>query len=337
VNYSYDDADRPGTAIDGSNGITYATGLQTSPGGTCIANVTCYTPQGTFYALSIGQTSSFSGLNLTHIYNSRLQPQEFKASSPGGNAIDISYSFVDPANSHNAGHVFSITNNLDSTRSQTFSYDQLNRITGALTASTYSTSPSHCWGEAYGLDSWGNLQSISATSVSGYSGCSQESGFSTTADGNNHLGSFGYDAAGNATSDGTFSYNWDAESELKSAGGVNYLYDGDGRRVAKVGSKLYWYGAGGDILAETDTSGNTTAEYIFFGGKRVAMLPAGSSAQFYVEDLLGTSRVLTTNTGVVCYDADFYPYGGERARLHQLLPAELQVRGQGARRRKRQR
>jgi RHS repeat-associated protein len=93
---------------------------------------------------------------------------------------------------------------------------------------------------------------------------------------------------------------------------TKYAYDGDGRRVAKVGSKLYWYGSGGDILAETNTSGTTTAEYIFFGGKRVAMLPAGSSAQFYVEDLLGTSRVMTTNTGVVCYDADFYPYGGER-------------------------
>jgi RHS repeat-associated protein len=34
---------------------------------------------------------------------------------------------------------------------------------------------------------------------------------------------------------------------------------------------------------------------------------------YYVEDLLGTSRVITTNTGVVCYDADFYPFGGERA------------------------
>jgi len=80
-----------------------------------------------------------------------------------------------------------------------------------------------------------------------------------------------------------------------------------------LGSKLYWYGAGGEVLGETDANGNTTAEYIFFGGKRVAMLPAGGSAQFYIEDLLGTSRVMTTNTGVVCYDADFYPYGGERA------------------------
>ena len=42
------------------------------------------------------------------------------------------------------------------------------------------------------------------------------------------------------------------------------------------------------------------------------MLPAGGNPIYYVEDLLGTSRVITTNTGVVCYDADFYPFGGER-------------------------
>ncbi len=300
--------------------------------------------------------------------------------------------------------------------------------------------------------------------------CAAESGFSTTADGNNHLPLFSYDSSGNTQSDGTIGYTWDGESQLKSAtnGGTttNYTYDGEGRRVSKVGSKLYWYGSCSDILAETDASGNTTAEYIFFGGKRIAMLPGnaisnggfeqglsgwtpwgtgitaqlitnpttchsgsnclqlsnstggisgdsdsqqvpvtngqtvtfggwiyqqsgadcvngsaswlmGAYAQnglnyvqaqpcytspgwhyqtatytitytdcpcyvtlytqlwtsaglgtnvalfddgfitlsqpnYYVEDLLGTSRVITTNTGVVCYDADFYPFGGER-------------------------
>src|SRR5213082_3800239 len=89
----------------------------------------------------------------------------------------------------------------------------------------------------------------------------------------------------------------------------------------KSTAKLYWYGSGGDILAETDACGNTTAEYIFFGGKRIAMIPwSGASCSstvvgnpiYYVEDLLGTSRVITDASGVVCYDADFYPYGGER-------------------------
>ncbi|PYT95265.1 MAG: hypothetical protein DMG36_02720 [Acidobacteria bacterium] len=40
---------------------------------------------------------------------------------------------------------------------------------------------------------------------------------------------------------------------------------------------------------------------------------AGTTPIYYVEDLLGTSRVITDASGVVCYDADFYPYGGERA------------------------
>jgi RHS repeat-associated protein len=288
-----------------------ANDFQTAPAG-CLAGKVCYTPQGTFYALSIGQTSSFTGLNLTHSYNSRLQPNEFKASSSGGNAVDITYGFVDPVTTHNSGHVYSVTNNLDSTRSQTFTYDQLNRITSALTTSTHASSPTHCWGETYSLDSWGNLQSIAATTNSNYTGCSQESGFSAAADGNNHLTGFSYDLSGNTQNDGTNSYTWDAESQLKTATGVTYAYDGDGRRVSKSSGKLYWYGSGGDILAETDASGNATAEYIFFGGKRLAMLPTGSDPIYYVEDLLGTSRVITNNTGVVCYDADFYPFGGER-------------------------
>jgi RHS repeat-associated protein len=312
VNYTFDAADRPSTAVDGSNGITYANDFQSAPTG-CLTGKVCYTPQGSFYALSIGQTASFTGLNLTHTYNNRLQPNEFRASSTGGSAIDISYGFVDPVTTHNAGHVYSITNNLDTTRSQNFTYDQLNRITSALTTSTHATSPAHCWGETYTLDAWANLNSIAATTNSNYTGCTQESGFATTADGNNHLPAFSYDSSGNTQNDGTVAYTWDAESQLKSAGGVNYAYEGSGRRVSKSNGKLYWYGSGGNILAETDASGNTTAEYIFFGGKRVAMLPASSTPIYYVEDLLGTSRVTTTNTGVVCYDADFYPYGGERS------------------------
>jgi RHS repeat-associated protein len=337
VNYTFDAANRPSTAIDGSNGITYATGFKTSPGGTCIANVTCYTPQGTFYALSIGQSTAFTnGLNLTHIYNSRLQPQEFKASSSGGNAMDISYSFVDSSN-HNAGHVYAITNNIDGTRSQTFSYDQLNRITAAQTTSTFATSPSHCWGESYNPDAWGNLQSLAGGS-SQYTGCTYETGFTKTADGNNHLSGFSYDASGNTATDGYNSYTWDAESQLKVTAGSTYLYDGDGRRVAKANTatppvpyKLYWYGSGGEILAETDGAGNTNNssfnEYTFFGGQRVAMITNSGNPTYYVEDLLGTSRVITSNTGVVCYDADFYPFGGERTPYTNTCPQNYKFEG----------
>ncbi len=59
----------------------------------------------------------------------------------------------------------------------------------------------------------------------------------------------------------------------------------------------------GVILGEWDVTGS---------GQNYSVTIPSSSILYYGEDLLGTSRVITTNTGVVCYDADFYPYGGER-------------------------
>jgi RHS repeat-associated protein len=78
------------------------------------------------------------------------------------------------------------------------------------------------------------------------------------------------------------------------------------------GNKLYWYGSGGEILSETDASGNTLNEYIFFGGKRVAQVPASGGPLYYAEDMLGSSRVMVQSNGTLCFDADFTPFGGER-------------------------
>ena len=311
INYSYDSAGRPSSATDGSSGITYATDFQTPPANTnCVARMVCYTPQGSFYALSIGQSTSFTGFNINHTFNTRLQPIEFKASSTGGNAIDITYSFVDPTSSKDAGHVNSITNSLNPSRSQSFTYDQLNRI---KTAGTSATTGQYCWGYDYSssYDAWGNLQSQPGAAA--YTGCSETIPPAMTADGNNHLSGLTYDASGNTLTDGANTYTWNAESQMKTAAGVTYAYDGDGRRVSKSNGKLYWYGSGSEILAETDASGNTTNEYIFFGGQRIATLPAGSAPLYYAEDFLGSSRVMVTSTGIVCYDADFTPFGGERA------------------------
>jgi RHS repeat-associated protein len=113
--------------------------------------------------------------------------------------------------------------------------------------------------------------------------------------------------------DGTNTYVWNAESQITKAAGVNYTYDGDGDRVQKSNGKIYWYGAGSEILDESDASGNITDEYVFFGGKRIAhRVVSGNAIYYYAEDFLGSSRVMTTSTGTVCYDADFYPFGGER-------------------------
>ncbi len=53
---------------------------------------------------------------------------------------------------------------------------------------------------------------------------------------------------------------------------------------------------------------------VFFGGKRVAMRNVSSgNIYYYEEDMLGSSRTMVqAGQTSVCYDADFYPFGGER-------------------------
>jgi len=63
---------------------------------------------------------------------------------------------------------------------------------------------------------------------------------------------FSYDTSGNMLNDGAHTYGYNAESEIKSAAGVNYTYDGDGNRIEKSSGKAYWYGAGTEILDESD-------------------------------------------------------------------------------------
>jgi RHS repeat-associated protein len=229
--------------------------------------------------------------------------------TPAGNILDLKYNYNSSSQTDN-GNVMGITNNRDTTRSQSFAYDQVNRIS---TAQTSSTSGSNCWGETYGYDQWANLTNIGA--VSGYSGCTQES-LSVSAGTNNQLTATGYtyDALGNMLTDASNTYVFNAESEIKTAASVNYTYDGDGDRVEKSNGKIYWYGAGTEILDESDASGNFTDEYVFFAGKRIAHRSVSSNTiYYYAEDLLGTSRTLVqAGQTSLCYDADFYPFGGER-------------------------
>ncbi len=78
------------------------------------------------------------------------------------------------------------------------------------------------------------------------------------------------------------------------------------------------YTSGGEVLDETDLSGNLTSEYVFFGGARIARRDASGNVFYYLADHLGSSRVMAEipsgqTTATLCYDADFYPFGGERA------------------------
>ena len=323
ITYVTDSAGRPSSAEDVPNNIFYTQG-------TCTNGVSslgaCYAPQGAIASANIGPTGGSTWLNLAISYTNRLQPSRIQYYNQTGSLMLLQYNFVD-ASSHNNGNVMGITNLVDSTRSQQFTYDQLNRLLTAETTSTYSTSPTHCWGEAYVYDNstttpgeFGNLTNINVPSTA-YNGCQIESSLSLVANAANQITTFSYDASGNTLNDTHNSYTWNAESEIQTAPGVTYTYDGDGDRLQKSSSKIYWYGAGTEILDESDSSGNITDEYVYFGGKRVAhRVVSGNSIYYYGEDFLGTSRQIFTSASAICYDADFYPFGGERAYTTTCTP-----------------
>jgi RHS repeat-associated protein len=310
ITYTPDSAGRPSVAKDVANSVNYVTG--TCANGAA-GNGACYAPSG-----ALAQLQNGANLVTTYIYNQRFQPCWIYATtgtalaastlctgtdSTPGNILDMKYSFNVGASDN--GNVIGITNNRDTTRSQTFAYDQVNRI---ATGGTNSGCGANCWSLGFTYDQWANLTTAAATGSATPLTLSVNSNNRITTSG------FTYDASGNLTADVTSGYVWNAESEIKTAAGVNYTYDGDGNRVQKSNGKIYWYGAGTEILDESDASGNFTDEYVFFGGKRVAHRSVSSGNIFYyTEDMLGSSRaILQSGQTSVCYDADFYPYGGEK-------------------------
>jgi hypothetical protein len=100
-----------------------------------------------------------------------------------------------------------------------------------------------------------------------------------------------------------------------------YTYDGDGNRLQKSSGKIYWYGAGSEVLDESDSSDNISDDYVYFAGKRIAhRVVRGNVISYYGEDSLGSSRQIYTSTSALCYDSDFYSFGGERIlAFHRLL------------------
>src|SRR5208283_691319 len=318
-------------------------------GATGFGIATTYAPHGALYHMFQGSTSSFGGIYNYNVYNNRLQPIVLSAWTGsygfGANMIlSLCYDFhlgVAIASTHDQpcsfgayttgdnGNVFQILNNVrtDATADVAFTYDPLNRISQANTTTTGTGS--NCWGEAYGVDAWGNL-----TNITPRSGCNGEL-LSVAVNTKNQITGDFYDGAGNLLDMGTcalesHSFVYDAEGQLQSppVSGVNgglaytYYYDGDGKRVQKCSAisnsctsttpgMLYWRGAQGEVLDESSRTGTMQEEYVYFNGQRIARRDMPSNdVHYYFSDHLGSASVITDSSGNVEEQTDYFPYGG---------------------------
>ena len=187
--------------VDSANSINYA------------LNAT-YAPQGALSSVLNGLASGFNGITTSYSYNTRLLPTAISATSSNGTALSLSYTY------YGNGSVDVETNGRDNGRSVSCAYDALNRV---LAAASQATSGSDCWEQNFGYDNYANLTTITSTR------CSAPV-LSLSVNARNQItnSGFTYDADGDLTADGLYTYSWNAENHLVSANGVTHDRTGAG-------------------------------------------------------------------------------------------------------------
>jgi len=186
----------------------------------------------------------------------------------------------------------------NSTFTQNFTYDNVNRLS---TANETAASTQY-WSFTFGYDQYGNMW-VPTWSGSGLPAPPITSNIYT----NNFIGTgTSYDSAGNQTLVGGNTLTFDAENhqvqvaESQSNGGgtETYAYDGDGHRVQKsgpAGTATFLYDALGRLAGEIDS---------------VAAAPTCVTC-YLSPDHLGTSRLTTDANGAVTDCHDYLPFGVE--------------------------
>jgi RHS repeat-associated protein len=184
---------------------------------------------------------------------------------------------------------------------QSFSYDGLDRLTG-------SQAPGMTLSTGMQYDANGN-RTVFTVNGANYS--------QTIKPNNNQLGNSAgpgpvksntFDAAGNLTSDGTYTYTYSYRGRMSKAslGGssVNYLYNGLNQRVLKYGPasvvattgyNAYVYDEAGHLLGEYEADGTPIQETVYLGDLPIAVLKT---------KVTGTAPNLTTTTEVYYIYAD---------------------------------
>ncbi len=149
--------------------------------------------------------------------------------------------------------------------------------------------------------------------------------------------SYSYDAVGNITSDGTFSFFYDELNRLRRVerdGTVVglYGYDSSNRRIIKTTEAFtthYLYNADSNLIAEAQADGTPIRDYIYLDGELLAIQEYRDNPGIYfcINDHLGTPQQLIDSNGAIVWQAAYLPFGKAQVSL-ELVVNNIRFPGQ---------
>jgi RHS repeat-associated protein len=303
ITTEYDQVGRVAGVKNQATGLYYAGDASNNS-----ANRIQYTTSGAVSAVKLG-----NGLWEHTSFNSRLQPTQIglgtSSSISGTFQLDYNYGTTD-----NNGNIRTQTITVPGMTGpyiQTYSYDELNRLTTAEETNNQISTTLPTWKQVYSYDRYGNRSLITGTTYPTQLNTITNPQVEPATNRIVSAG-YGYDADGNLMCDPGHPctqtpfipyFTYDAENRQKSAngsfndGGTSYTYDGDGRRVKKATSN-------GEITVFVyDVAGKTIAEY----SNQVEY----NGTQYLTTDTLGSTRVVTDKDGDLKSRHDYVPFGEE--------------------------
>ena len=147
---------------------------------------------------------------------------------------------------------------------------------------------------------------------------------------------YGYDANGNITAQGTRTFVYDLSNQItsildNSTQIVAYTYNGMRQRVKKIvgtDTTIYHYDLQGHLIAETNAAGQTQVEYVYLGDQPFAMIRPTEQVYYYHNDHLGTPQVLTSSAGAVAWKAAYNAFGNATVDASSTITNNIRFPGQ---------
>lgn len=314
VGYGYSANGHPATLVYPSGQVVNyapnALGQPTQVGS--YATGISYYPNG-----AIAQFAYGNGAVHAMTQNARQLPARSSSVRAGVKILDLAYSF------DRVGSVVGITDHATGRQTRSMTYDGLNRLVSA-------SSP--MFGNAtYTYDALDNIATLSVTG-----GTKARSHQYVYEAGRNRIASikdvgtgatvvgYGFDDQGNVTNRNGVLFDYDFGNRLRSVSGkeVGYAYDAHGRRARAVSGyqnpryRRFFYNVDGNLLYESETTGNTQTENIYLAGtviasRKTSLTIPGSPAQitYLHTDALGTPVSESNSAGQLTVTHEYEPFG----------------------------